>query len=827
MKVSDIRNSSCTACKMHAGTSDVCEMGSGPKKPSIMVVGKFINSKRAQDRLETYLKTVGLDPTKMYFTAAVKCRVWDLNPKATEVKACRTYLDQEIALLKPKWILTMGNEALLATTGHSGIMKWRGHVETRADGVHVFATIAPGAVERNPGQRIGFESDLKFFEGLVMHRESKLKKPDINYVYKTSDFKRLKKSLSLASFMGYDIETSGDTEFHEGAKISSIAFTLEVNNKVEVWAMPLGHINSPFRKIWQGALKNLAPVIEAIPKQIAHNGKFDSRWLRHFGVNTRVTFDTLLACHLLDENRPKGLKPQAVSRLGVAPWGIDTKDLDNTPLEEVLEYNALDTFYMYHIYLQLREELLEKPRLAKIFQHILMPANELLIEAERRGVWVDREKLASHIKIGFDTRDGLEEKLMEWVPPADPEFLDTWGIDWPKQGKKSKLAEVNFNASNFARWWLFDYLKLPIVERTDSGLPSMAEACMLELRGEHPAVDIMLERSKWQKYCSSFLTSYQEMMDEEDRIHTTFKLWGTVTGRLSSGKADAEKVTARQDIRGVNLQQVPRDPFIRGLFGAAPGYTFVEIDFSQVELRVVAFLSRDPTMLRLYQTGQDIHRATAAWVLGVPASKVSSEDRKKAKAVNFGFVYGMGAPKFVSTAFEKYEVVFTLEEARVIRKTFFTQFSGLPSWHAKQRRLVHKYKRVVSPLGRVRNLPDIDSEEDGVVGEAERQAINSPVQGFASDMNLLAMIETVKNLKAAGIRGNTIGTVHDATMFEIKNKDLAKALPIIKDTFENVPVHRFGVEMDVPILGDIKVGTHWGGARELSIEEIYHYKGEE
>jgi DNA polymerase-1 len=148
------------------------------------------------------------------------------------------------------------------------------------------------------------------------------------------------------------------------------------------------------------------------------------------------------------------------------------------------------------------------------------------------------------------------------------------------------------------------------------------EEVMQHLRMEHPhpVIDLLMERSKWQKYCSAFLSSYGELLDDNDRIHTTFKLYGTVTGRLSSGKSEAEKITSRAPIRGVNLQQVPRDPFIRSLFGSAPGYTFVEADFSQVELRVVAFLSRDRTMLHLYNTGQDIHRATAAWVLGIAES---------------------------------------------------------------------------------------------------------------------------------------------------------------------------------------------------------------
>jgi DNA polymerase I-like protein with 3'-5' exonuclease and polymerase domains len=347
---------------------------------------------------------------------------------------------------------------------------------------------------------------------------------------------------------------------------------------------------------------------------------------------------------------------------------------------------------------------------------------------------------------------------------------------------------------------------------------------MLELQEMHPVVPLLLDRTKWQKYCTAFLPTYREMMDDRDRVHTTFKLTGTVTGRLSSAKADADKVTARVDIRGVNIQQVPRDTFIRGLFGAAPGYAFVECDFSQIELRIVAFLARERTMLHLYNTRQDIHRATASWVMGIPPDQVQKEDRKKAKAVNFGFVYGMGAKKFVMTAWEKYQLRFTLREAEAIRRAFFDQFKGLMPWHARQRRIVAERGRVTSPMGRVRHLPDIFSQDWKVKAEAERQAINSPVQALASDMNLLAMMETIDRFKEKGIEGHALGTVHDATLFEIRIKDLARALPIMKRTFENLPLRRkFGIQLDVPIEAGIAVGKHWGGAVELTEEDVFDY----
>jgi DNA polymerase-1 len=817
-----VRVDSCTRCKMHNGASDICVTATGPKKANVLVVGKMPNSSKYQAALAADLLEAGIDPTTCAFTQAIKCRNFDEDPGRGDVKACKPYLDEEIALIKPKWVLALGNEALSATTGHSGIMKYRGKLVDRG-AYQVFPTISPASVTRNPGQRPAYIGELRYFAAQVNGVRAKVQPPRIIIVNTKKKVQQLANSLDKAELLSYDVETTGLDEF--SGKIVSLAGTHVIAGRRFVWALPLYHPESPFRTSWRSVLKFLAPHLIKPPKLVAHNGKFDARWLRQFGVPIGVTFDTMLACHILDENQQKGLKPQAAARLGVQAWAINTGDLITTPLDEVLKYNALDTYYTYHIYLQLRKELIEEPRLLRIFRFITMRANEVLIDVERNGIWIDREKLATNTKIANDMRADIDRKLMKYVPKPKK-------VNWPVLGK-GKPAVVNFNPSNFSRWWLFDHLGLPVLERGkpkddgSPGNPSMREAVLLELKGTHPVIELLLERSMWQKYCSSFLGTYDKIADENDRIHTTFKLAGTVTGRLSSGKADEEKVTARRDRgRGINLQQVPRDIFIRGMFGAPPGRAFVEADFSQIELRIAAFLSRDPTMLHLYQTGQDIHRATAAWVLGVPESQVTGADRKKAKAVNFGFVYGMGAPKFVATAFEKYELVFSLDEAKAIRRAFFEQFSGLLGWHARCRRLVAYNHRAQSPIGRVRHLPDILSEDQGVRAEAERQAINSPVQGFGSDMCQLSMVEIDKLIKAQDIDAHTIGTVHDSLMFEVAVKDLKRALPLIKGTMENLPLQRlFGLSIDVPIIADIKVGRYWGGATELSADDVWDWKG--
>jgi uracil-DNA glycosylase family 4 len=835
----------CRLCKLHQYTDNVCEMGFGDRKADVMVVSRMPNSRTYQEMIEAELAAAGVDLKRVYFTSVVKCRSFDVDPGKKDLKACtETYLDRQIAEMKPKFILGFGNEALAALTPHGGIMKWRGRVE-EINGAQVVTTVSPASVTRNPGQKGAWQADLQLFASTINGHAGGLQVPKMAVIDSKDKLQKLERLLWKASYISYDIETAGLDEWDPTGGIVSLAGTMiypdkDGNDRLLVWVIPLDHPQSVFRKIWRDVLRYIANAFARLPKQIAHNGKYDAKWLRAYGVHAKVTFDTMLAAHLLDENRLKGLKPLGRMLLGVAPWGIDTKDLRNEPIRKVMKYNCLDTFYTHHIYLILREELIAQPRLHRIFRMLTMPANEKLIGVERRGIWIDRQKLESATKIAFEMRDELERELMMHVPvPEDCESDFHSPTPWPKMGKKGKYAEVNFNASNWMRWFMFEYLQFPVIERgkpkenSDGtmrpGDPSLAEATIVRLKDlypDHPVLKLLEERAKWEKYCSTYVTRYQEVADENDRIHTTFKLAGTVTGRLSSGKEDEEKITATRDRRrGVNLQQVPRDPFIRGLFGAPPGWSFVEADFGQIEFRLAVFVSRDANGLRLIRNGVDVHLEMAAKMTGKPRSQVTKDERKAAKPVNFGFLFGMYWKKFMETAKMKYGIDFSEDEAKANRVAFFDMYPGIQRWHNRQKRLVHNHGRVQSPLGRIRHLPDIYSADKMVVMEAERQAINSPVQSMASDMCVLAMILIDDEFIRQGIRGHTLGLVHDAVNFEIHNDDLVRALPIIKDIMEHLPLKKkFGVDMDIPIEADLKVGTHWGDAKEVTTEQAYNFQ---
>lgn len=825
---------------------DVEMHATGPKDASIMVVGRMRNSPQYQAALEDQLTEVGLDTSLIYFTPVVKCTDFDVNVMGKKLKDhAAEFLHEEIKRVKPKFILAMGNESLIALTGKSGITKYRGRDFEHGDAV-VIGTVSPSAVKRNPGQKPAYVADLRLFANKVKGRAVGIADPKYVVGDTKANLDKVMKILDMTDEIYIDIETTMNEYYEADAKMVSLAATCVVikplGNKARVvFAIPLWHPESPWRNQWQTVLRIFAKHAKGIKRVVAHNASFDCKWLIWNGVKLYPTFDTMLAVHLLNENVQKGLKPQAMSRLGVPPWGIDTGNLTAKPIAEVLHYNVLDTWYMYWIKQQLVEEFKEQPRLARIFKFETMPAQRDLIDSELRGIWIDVPILIERKPEGERRLLEVEAKIREAarLPARDSD-------EWPhtiqrrllKSGMREKRIDLeeNFNASQFARWMLFTWCGLPIIARGKDkpdgspGEPSMAEEVLMALKDKHPVVEFMLDRVTKQKHLSSFLNPYSELYDEDHRIHTTFKLAGTVTGRLSSGKADADKISgSRGKMRGVNLQQVPRDPFIKGIFGAPPGWTFVESDYSQIELRVAAFLADETTMKHIYSIGGDIHRSTTARVMGIPESEVTSKSRKEVgKPVNFGFLYAMGWKTFIDTAFRSYGAVFSESEARGAREAYFQLFPKLLPWHARQRRLVNEYGRVQSPLGRVRHLPDIYSPDKSVRNEAERQAINSPVQGFASDMAVISMIEINRIFRERNIEGYCLGLVHDAINYEIRDDYLPEALPIIKDTMENMDLvyKKFGTVVDIPIIADVAVGHHWGAKLELSPEMVYDFKPE-
>lgn len=796
-----IRDPKCKLCPLHQDAQYRCLMGSGPKKAKVMIVGEAPGERedaehkafvgRAGELLDKLLLEVGIRREDVYITNVAKCRpLNNRQPERKEVKTCvENYFLREWEAVQPDFVLVLGNSALQGVLGKSGITKHRG-TPVAWQGATVLPAFHPAYALRSPRVLPALRADIQKLSRLIHGVESPAGKTSIRSINTAPKLKWLiRKKLKYADEVSFDIETNLNKEvkppkyyefWEPEFRIVSLALTFEEGTS---YVVPLWHAETPWKDPYR-VLRLLRPGLTRVGLRTnAHNGKFDVQGLASFGIYIKLTFDTMLAAHILDENRLKGLKPLSEIELAADGYTINTDDkkidYTNTRWFDVAQYNGKDTDYTHRLKRQFKRELAlpENRRSARVFVKLMMPASDMLVKVERRGVWIDPDRLRD--------RQGITERNLAKIQGYIAE--------------RAGAGSINLNSPPQVGKWLFGPkseggLALPIIERTKKGAPSTREAVILRLAKEFPQVRALLLFRKWYKYKSTYLKPWDERRDSHSRFHPTYKLFGTVTGRLSG-----------------DFQQVPRDSFIRSIVGAPPGWLFLTADFSQIELRIAAMLADERVMLRIFSEGGDMHLNTAVELTRKRPSDVEPEERKKAKPVNFGFLYGMGASKFVSYAFENYGVDVSQDEAWRYRNRYFEAYPGLVAWHDRQRRLARKYGQVVSPIGRVRHLPDILSDDRGVRAESERQAINSPVQSTASDLMLMSMLllEPQLNDRTAFL----CGTVHDEILMQVREDVLDETAALVKQTMEVDVIEamekKFGAQFTVPIEAEVSYGQHW------------------
>lgn len=794
----------CSNCNLCSFSDPSCLWGSGNHKAKVMVVNSYASEQDEEagaavmpSSLVERLQGIGIDPEKVYYTNAIKCAC----PRGTkfkvgDIKKCKVHLDQEIAEVKPQYILVLGAQALKATVDGS-ITELNG-VMVEKDGIKYMPSYSPGIVYRDPGKAPFVDRAMNNFKSMV---EGSLDEPpelDVRVITNMRQLKRAFQHLTENDYLhlSYDIETTGLVRFED--EINLFGFG---NDQVQ-YIIPLEAPLSPLKGLRLAQHKLITTAIKWLNRNtknlVAGNGKFDDLFLEYkFGVKPNITFDVVLASHILNENTPNGVKENAVQECNAPNWDVD-KNLKtgkySTPekYQEYLTYLGYDIYYEYKLFRVFRKKLKQDKALMKLFYHLYMPGIISYETVEQHGVFIYPQQFKQVRKHLESEKSKIEKQLL-------------------------KLAghEVNWNSPAQIQKLLYEELKLPILERTESGAPSTSEATLMQLRDEHPIVELILKYRGVNIQISHFIDGWINRMWGR-RLYPNFKLHGTVTGRTSCTDP--------------NLQQVPRDPIIRNLVGAPDGWSVVEIDYSQAELRIAAIMSGDETMTRIYQTGGDIHTHTYEMITGEKVSDdkyIRKEQRKKAKAVNFGFVYGMGWKKFKLYARDNYGVDLTDKEAEQWREKFFDTYHSLPKWHSKQRRIVQSMGQVRSPIGRIRRLPDIYSTDKSKKAEAERQSINSPVQGFGSDLTILGMSEIMGNAQYYDPdyvldkdKFFVIGTVHDATLFEVRNDYLMEFCPRAKHILEHPKALEevFHFESNVPIVADVAVGKSWGAGKELHMD---------
>lgn len=746
-----------------------------------------------------------------------------------QIREGATRLRERIARTRPKFALLVGNTPLIAITGHAGI-KQRHGVPFEQDGTFYLPIFAPGMIYHDERIKPVFEADIALFRQMVKAGKIPVEE-GLNWTIVDTERKFEEMLAALEGTVSFDIETNGLYPWAEGAQVMSLG----LGTRGKQWCLPLNHHESMWEKSTHRKMLARIDARLRFCYLVAHNGKFDSLWMQvHYGLRWRCDFDTMLGHYIIDENSRHGLKFLASLYYGAPNYdvGKDTKT-GGGPLYPHCLYLAHDVYYTRKLRFTIGREVDKDPGVAQVFYDLLMPCATLYVDIEFQGVFVDLSRMHEaevHLR---KQRDDALKRLNEAA---------------------ASFGEVNWRSPKQLAKFFFEHLELDILDMTKKGAPSTAESVLLRL--EHPAAKALLDFRSADKNLGTFIEGWKRYI-VGDRMHPSFKLHGAVTGRPSCEHP--------------NLQAVPRDQLIRSLITAAVGWVLLELDESQIEMRLAAELSGDERLLGAFDRDEDVHWLTATreiergagmaeevrktaeafiakypstpWLLvmkqkgllkkltystameivyrmgpdiAAMLSPVWKELRKKAKAINFGYLYGMWWKKFKIYARDNYGVVVTDAQAQESRKAFFALYPKLATWHVRQKTFARRHGYVRALSGRVRRLPAAMAYDDSPErGAAERQAINSPVQCFANELNLMILLQLIEEFSLDIIR--PIGTIHDAILAEVR-EDYAEQVTVRALEISKGPrwLEDHNIKLRVKIKGDAKLGP-W--SKGVSLEK--------
>ena len=558
-----------------------------------------------------------------------------------------------------------------------------------------------------------------------------------------------------------DIETTGLNRYKDKITWIGVGLAKDIDSPISKLLIYDGSNEDDLRK-FRNAVKHIR---KEKARTVFQNGKFDTLFMEHhLGLRIPIDEDVMLMGTAYDLVAEHGLKKMAQAYLGVPDWDIKKKDKLGGERATIVPYLSCDVRYTWELYQYFYQNMSE--RSMKIYRELLRPAYRAYRDIERNGLYLD-----------LDSLDAVRKKYNKEEKRLLKELKSHYDINWNSSAQVSHA--------------FFDLEGMPVIYKTKKGAPSTAADVLKELAMKgYELPDLLMKYKDAATRNKMFLNRWKDDC-YESRIHPNFNLTNVVSGRTSCNSP--------------NLQQVPRTKDIRGLFSGAPGMILFEADYSQLELRIAAHYARDKTMLNIYLHDGDIHTETAK--LFTNGREPTKEERGKAKAVNFGFLYGMQAKKFVKYALDSYGQVFTLAEAKHIRDLYFAKYARLLPWHKEQEDLCEMQGGVFNMFGRFRRLPLIYSPNKWERASAERRAINTPVQGSGSDLLISAVTQINKELKGIAWIG---ATVHDSIIGECRVEDK----DYVDETIRRIMKHPkvlddFGVELRVPLDVDIGWGP-WG-----------------
>ena len=589
-----------------------------------------------------------------------------------------------------------------------------------------------------------------------------------------ADLNRWVEKLNQAKLFALDTET--DNLDYMAANLVGISFALE-NGEAAYLPLQLDYLGAPKTLEKTTALTLLKPILEnPTIQKVGQNFKYDLTIFARNGIDVQgVAFDTMLESYVLnstgrhnmDDLAKRYLGHQTISFEEIAGKGKNQLTFNQIPLEKAAEYAAEDADVTMKLQQVLWEKLSKEPTLEKLFKEMELPLLGVLSRMERRGVLIDSDALFLQSNEIANRLSELEEQA--YVLAGQPFNL----------ASTKQLQEI-----------LFDKLGLPVIQKTPKGAPSTNEEVLEELAFSHELPKVLVEHRGLSKLKSTYTDKLPQMVNPQTgRVHTSYHQAVTATGRLSSSDPNLQNIPIRNE-EGRRIRQA---------FIACEGFTVVAADYSQIELRIMAHLSQDQGLINAFTQGKDIHRSTAAEIFGVALDEVTSEQRRNAKAINFGLIYGMSAFGLSR------QLGIGRADAQSYMDLYFKRYPGVQTFMHDIREKAKAQGYVETLFGRRLYLPDINSSNAMRRKGAERVAINAPMQGTAADIIKRAMIQLDQKLQNDPDIA-MIMQVHDELVFEVRSEKVAFYSELIKTQMESA------ADLVVPLIVDVGQGTNWDEA---------------
>ena len=591
---------------------------------------------------------------------------------------------------------------------------------------------------------------------------------DYRIVTEPSELAAMVSAITAAGAFAFDTESSSTDPM--AAELAGLSFAIDSGT---AWYVPVGHTAGAQLPI-EEVLAAVRPLFAAPGiSRCAHNANYDLTLLGKYGIAPHcvIDHDTMIAAHLLGRSR-LGLKPIALEVLGqemteitdLIGKGRSQKTFNEVPIAAGAPYAAADADCTLRLRRRLEPQL-ARDELAALLSDVELPLVPVLVQMQQAGVRLDAGILHEM------SRD-LNEQLAQIEADLYRSIGHTVNINSPKQ-----LSDL-----------LFGELGLPKTRRTKSGFSTDANALEM-LKGLHPVVDGILEYRQVAKLKSTYVDALPEMVNRQTgRIHTSYHQTGSATGRISSSDPNLQNIPVRTE----------QGRQVRRAFVADAGCQLLSADYSQIELRVLAHLSQDESLLDAFRRGEDIHAATASQMFGAPLNQVDAEQRRIAKVLNFGVIYGLG-PHGISQ-----QTGFSREEGRNFIETYLARYPGINGYLESVKEQTRQTMYAETMLGRRRYLPDIQAEKHVARAAAERMAINMPIQGTAADIMKKAMINVQARMAQEGMQSRMILQVHDELVFEVPEDEMAAMTALATD---EMPA---ALDLSVTLKVDVKSGYSWG-----------------